>query len=100
MHDLPPLAVRRYGIGTYLVRSQRPACSNCYVVDLGDRRFVRGRCACIDYDVRIEAPIKRGEVPERWTCIHIDAANSELEHARQLCELAGLPFSENIIPSA
>lgn len=93
-----PLSVRRYDQGRYLVRSQRPACQDSYAVDLDDPAFPFGRCCCVDFDIRIEAPIRRGEEPERMNCIHIRAVLSELDHARELCEAAGLQFSASIIP--
>lgn len=93
-----PLCVRRHGLNVYAVKSQRPACENWYLCDMADEAFPRGRCCCIDFAVRVEAPVCRGEEPERWTCIHLNAVNAELEHARELCAAAGLQFSPNIIP--
>lgn len=95
----PPLAVRRYNAGRYLVRSEQPGSSNWYLVDLTDPQFPRGRCSCVDYDIRIESKLKRYEEPERKSCKHVRRVLAELDHARTLCEAAGIPFSEKIIPT-
>lgn len=98
MDDEPPLSVKRYDEGRYLVRSERPACENHYLVDMADRKFPHGRCECTDYNVRVEAPLRRHEEPERLTCKHIDSVNATLAHAQQLCEAAGIAFHPRIIP--
>lgn len=99
MDDEPPLHVTRYDrAARYLVRSQRCGIGH-YMVDLGDPAFPKGRCSCTDFDVRIEFPLKNELEPERLTCVHINAVNALLEHARMLCEAAGIPFSPLIIPT-
>lgn len=95
----PPLAVRRYEPGRFLVRSERPRCSNWYLVDRTEPEFPEGHCTCIDFATRIEPYLCRGEEPPlRESCKHTRKVEAELQHARSLCEAAGLPFSENIIP--
>lgn len=100
MDDAPPLKVLRYDRGRFLVRSQRPHCSNWYVVELRDPDFPMGRCCCIGYDVYVEARLNREMRPAMPSCIHIKAVRAELDRARTLCEAAGLEFMECIIPSA
>lgn len=96
--DAKPLTVRRFDLGRYMVRSERPACEDWYLVSFDEPGFPKGFCDCTDFSVRVAAPVHKGEQPERWTCKHVTAVHAELEHARMLCEMAGLEFSPNIIP--
>ena len=98
MHE-PPLCVRRYDApGRYLVRSERPTCPDWYLVELDDKSFPHGRCCCIDFDIRIEAPIRRGEEPPRATCKHLRKVRAELEHVAELCAELSIPPNPNMIP--
>lgn len=92
-----PLHVTRYDGGRWLVRSERKADEH-YLVETGDPAYPLGRCCCDDYNIRIEAPLRRGEEPERDTCKHVDAVCAEIHYARELCEAAGMPFNIAIIP--
>lgn len=51
-----------------------------YLVDLTDPDYPGGRCDCIDFRIRIEAPTDAGTTPERLTCIHIRDAIAYLRN--------------------
>lgn len=99
MDDEPPLHVTRIANepGRYRVRSQRQGIGH-YIIEFGDPEFPCGRCDCIDNEVRIQFPRRNDMKPIRDTCIHIRSVTATIQHARQLCELAGLSFNINIIP--
>ena len=72
---LRPLAVEKCGPGKdlsfYVWSETRP--ETVYVVELDNRQFPRGRCSCDDFQIRVEPFVRRGEIPERWVCKHIEA---------------------------
>lgn len=94
----PPLSVRRFHEGGYMVRSQRPSCGEWYLVTLDHPDFPHGHCHCIHFACRIEPRVVRHQEPEWPDCVHIRRVRSTLEHAQALCEAAGIEFSERIIP--
>ena len=95
--DAPPLAVRRFELRRYKVRSERIA-STWYVVDLDgcDGK----QCDCMDDSCRITPAIVRGEEPPREHCKHKRAVLATLEHAAELAAMLGYPAagSERLIP--
>lgn len=93
-----PLTVRRHERGRFLVKSQRLGSETLYLVEIDDPRFPQGRCGCPDFQIRVESYLLRGEEPEKNNCKHCAAVFAIIEHARNLCAAAGLPYSENIIP--
>lgn len=94
----PPLSVRRLEPGRFFVKSAVAGSSTWYLVDFSEPRFPDGHCKCTDYSVRIERYIVRGEEPKSRQCKHIRKVRSVLRHAKHLCSLAGLDYSEAIIP--
>lgn len=95
----PPLSVRRHDPGSYLVRSQRPACEDWYLVQLTEPGFPHGHCSCQQFQFRIEPFVCRNLPPE-WgvECIHIRAVRSEIEHVATLCAAAGIETDLRLIP--
>lgn len=96
--DAPPLSVRRYGIGVFLVRSQRKSCEDWYLATFEEEGFPKGICACRHFEHRIEPKVRRGIRPRKPTCLHLDALARELAKAKRLCRRASLPFHERLIP--
>lgn len=81
-----------------MVRSQRRSCDVWHLVTLDNPAFPHGHCMCEHFKFRVEPFLVRGLEPEHGQdCIHIRRTRSELEHARSLCEMAGLEFDEAII---
>lgn len=97
MHEAPPLAVRRFELRRYKVRSERLA-DVWYLVDLdGEHGHL---CDCADSDYRITPKLSRGEEPPRPFCKHVGAVLATIEHAAELAEAIGYPRegSERLIP--
>lgn len=100
MSDEPPLCVRRYdGPGRFLVRSEQPGSEQWYLCDLSEPAFPNGKCTCTHYAVRIEHPMSHDEKPIESQCKHLRRCRAELQHAEDLCALAGIPFDPRIIPT-
>lgn len=97
MTDAAPLAVFRYGQDRYMVRSQAKR-EHFYLVDFGEPEFPNGKCDCMQFSVRIEPPMNNDEEPAEPNCKHCRAVQRELQHAADLCALAGIPFDPRIIP--
>lgn len=91
--------MRRIGLGVFIVKSQRRQCPDWHTVSLSEPDFPHGQCSCQHFWYRIEPDLVR-HLPPEWgyECIHIARVKAELDSARELCEIAGLEFSEAIIP--
>lgn len=68
------MRVEDYEFGRFLVESEKTP-GEFYLVDLLERGR-RGICSCKDFEIRVQAALDRGDVPERDACKHIEKVRS------------------------